>query len=181
MRWEGAPIPVVRVVEEGAGGRRGEPQAGGARLGALRADGGDLEVGERGEARLPAVGEHDRIAILDEAALLGHTERKRKALLDVRGLSWLRMLRRTAATHHSVGLWRGPQRGHGGASAACVVGRGVASGLHAAPTCASRQSTRMGQRGRYLEMRRADVPVVVSVMIRLACAAGVATRRGLRT
>ena len=40
--------------------------------------------------------------------------------------------------------------------------------LHAAPTCESLASTRIGQRGRCFEMRRAEVPVAVSVMITAA-------------
>mmetsp|Transcript_46230 Transcript_46230/g.104173 ORF Transcript_46230/g.104173 Transcript_46230/m.104173 type:complete len:315 (+) Transcript_46230:431-1375(+) len=40
--------------------------------------------------------------------------------------------------------------------------------LHAAPTCASRQSTRIGQRGRNFESKRAELPVRVSVMISAA-------------
>ena len=40
--------------------------------------------------------------------------------------------------------------------------------LAAAPTCASRHKTMIGQRGLYLEMSFADAPQVVSVMINLA-------------
>jgi len=39
----------------------------------------------------------------------------------------------------------------------------------------------MGQRGRYLEMRRADVPVKVSVMIRLASLVVAASTTALAT